>query len=296
MKRILKFLCVCSAIITVAAIFSARAQQPSTVIKLDVHLVEVYATVYDHKGAFVDGFSRDDFQVFDEGQSERITNFETGAQSLSCGILLDTTGSMAEALPRVKNSILKLIDSLDPQDSVALYTFDTRLTVRQEFTTDKLAAKRAVLRTRAEGETALFDALSEAAQDIAQRPGKKALIVFTDGDDNASILNAAASVTRAKKLGIPLYSIAEGEATTSANLRRLLNELSQRTGGTSYTVKKPADIEQVFQKIAEDLKHLYMIAYQPPAIPGETKWHKIEVAVKGMKDYRIRAREGYIPQ
>ncbi len=83
---------------------------------------------------------------------------------------------------------------------------------------------------------------------------------------------------------------------TSVNLRKLLTELSQRTGGSSYTVKKPADIEQVFLKIAEDLKHLYMIAYQPPAIPGETKWHKIEVAVRGVKDYRIRAREGYIPQ
>ncbi len=286
----------CAGIVVLAVMFCSHAQQPSTVIKLDVHLVEVYATVYDHKGGYVDGLSRDDFQVFDEGHSERITNFETSGQSLSCGILLDTTGSMAEALPRVKNSILKLIDSLDPQDSVALYTFDTSLTVRQEFTTDKTAAKRAVLRTRAEGETALFDALSEAAQDISQRQGKKALVVFTDGDDNASILNAGASVTRAKRLGIPLYSIAEGEATRSSNLRKLLSELSARTGGSSYTIKKPGDIEQVFQKIAEDLKHLYMIAYQPPATPADTKWHKIEVAVKGVKDFRVRARDGYLPQ
>ena len=296
MKRILILLCLCSGISGLSANFSARGQQPSTVIKMEVHLVEVYATVYDHKGGYVDGLARDSFQVFDDGNSERITKFETSGQSLSCGILLDTTGSMSEALPRVKNSIAKLIDTLDPQDSVAIYSFDSHLTVRQEFTTDKAAAKRAVLRTRAEGQTALFDALSEATQDISQRAGKKALIVFTDGDDNASVLNASASVTRAKKLGIPLYAIAEGEATRSPNLKKVLNDLSERTGGASYMAKKPGDIEQVFQKIAEDLKHLYMIAYQPPSSSGDTRWHKIEVAVLGVKDYRIRARQGYFPQ
>jgi Ca-activated chloride channel family protein len=272
------------------------AQQTAGAIKVEVHLVEIYATVHDHKGGYVDGLARDNFEVFDDGKSEPITNFETSGQSLSCGILLDTTGSMAEALPRVKNSIVKLIDAIDQQDSVAIFTFDSQLSVRQEFTTDKQAAKRAILRTRAEGQTALFDALAEAAQEVAARPGKKVLIVFTDGDDNASALNATAAIGRAKKLGIPLYAIAEGEATRSHNLRKILDELSERTGGAAYQVKKPAEIEEVFEKIAEDLKHLYMIAYQPPAAAGDSKWHKIEVAVRGMKDYRIRAREGYFPQ
>ncbi len=288
-------LCMCCAALGLASGFRGTQQIPGA-IKVEVHLVEVYATVYDHRGGYVDGLARDSFQVFDDGRSEQITNFETSGQSLSCGILLDTTGSMAEALPRVKNSIVRLIDGLDPQDSVAIYTFDSRLMVRQEFTTDKQAAKRAILRTRAEGQTALFDALSEAAQEVAARAGKKALIVFTDGDDNASVLNASAAVTRAKKLGIPLYAIAEGEATRSHNLRKILDDLSERTGGTAYQVKKGSEIEEVFQKIAKDLKHLYMIAYQPPANTGDSNWHKIEVAVRGVKDYRIRAREGYFPQ
>jgi Ca-activated chloride channel family protein len=293
-KRTL-FLCVAAMAIVLAS-GAATAPQVPGAIKVEVHLVEVYATVHDHKGGYVDGLARDNFQVFDDGQAERITNFETSGQSLSCGILLDTTGSMAEALPRVKNSIVKLIDALDPQDSVGIYTFDSQLTIRQEFTTDKQEAKRAILRTRAEGQTALFDALSEAAQEVATRPGKKVLIVFTDGDDNASALNATAAIARAKKLGIPLYAIAEGEATHSHNLRKILDELSERTGGATYQVKKPNEIEEVFAKISEELKHLYMIAYQPPANAGDSKWHKIEVAVRGVKDYRIRAREGYFPQ
>lgn len=284
----------CSALAAVLMVLAARGQQPNTVIKVQVRLVEVYASVYDHKGQYIEGLGRDSFQVFEDGRQQQITGFEADSANLSCAILLDTTGSMGEALPRVKNSVMKLIDVLGAGDAVAIYTFDQRLIVRQEFTTDKAAAKRAVLRTRAEGQTALFDALSETSQEISARPGKKALVVFTDGDDNSSVLNANAAVTRAKKAGIPIYAIAEGEATHSANLKKLLEELSTRTGGTSYEVKKLSDVDQVFQKIALDLQHLYMLTYQP-AKSEEVKWRKIEVSLQGGKEYRVRAKEGYYP-
>jgi Ca-activated chloride channel family protein len=276
-------------------VFAAPTPQSSGAIKVEVHLVEVYATIYDQKGRYIDGLSRNSFQVFDDGMPEEIANFETSGQGLSCAILLDTTASMTEALPRVKNSIVKLIEELGPQDSVAIYTFDERLTVRQEFTTDKNAAKRAVLRTRAQGGTALFDALAQVAQDISKRPGKKTLIVFTDGDDNSSALNANAAVGRAKKVGIPLYAIAEGDAVKSPNLKKILEDLSQRTGGSAYQVNKSSDIDLVFHKIAQDLQHLYMISYQPPSAAENGRWHKIELSVKGLKDYRVRAKEGYFP-
>ena len=94
------------------------------------------------------------------------------------------------------------------------------------------------------------------------------MIVFTDGDDNASVLNANAALARVKKLGIPIYSIAEGEAVTSPALSRGLKEISQVTGGVAYTVKKPKDVETVFQDISEDLQHGYMLTYKPPAGAG----------------------------
>jgi Ca-activated chloride channel homolog len=293
MKAIVSISC-CCILSMVPHVFSASRQQSAGVIKVDARLVEVYATIYDHKGRYVDGLSLDSFQILEDGKPQKITNFEATTESLSCAILLDTTGSMAEALPRVKNSIVKLLDALSPQDSVAIYTFDQRLVVRQEFTTDKSAAKRAVLRTRAEGSTALFDALSEVAQDVSTRSGKKALVVFTDGDDNASALNASAAVARAKKAGVPLYAIAEGEATHSQKLKKLLDDLSEATGGAAYQVKNPDDIEPVFREISQGLQHLYMIAYQPPLGPAG-KWRKVSLMVKGLKDCRIRAKEGYFP-
>ena len=293
MKRTIALLGFFIILTALAIVLPALSQQPGGLIKVQVRLVEVYASIHDHRGHFVDGLDRESFQVLEDGKPQQIAAFETTSQSLSCAILLDTTGSMAEALPRVKNSIVRLIDELGPDDSVAIYTFDQRLVVRQDFTSDKSAAKRAILRTRAEGATALFDALAEASQELSARTGKKVLILFTDGDDNSSALNANAAVTRAKKAGIPLYSIAEGEATRSKNLRKLLDELSERTGGSAYEVKKPAEIEQVFHEISEDLRHLYMISYRPPSASGDGKWRKIDLLVKGQKDYRVRAKEGY---
>src|SRR5437870_13523812 len=98
--------------------------------------------------------------------------------------------------------MVKLIDELGPEDSVAIYTFDERLVIRQDFTTDKNVAKRAALRTRAEGATALFDPLSEAAQEHSRRSAQKVLILFTEGDDNSSARNPSAADARAQKAAV----------------------------------------------------------------------------------------------
>jgi Ca-activated chloride channel homolog len=295
MKKPFSLALICTLVAGFSLLLVLRAQENGIVFKTAVHLVEVYATVFDHKGNYVDELRRDQFEVYEDGKPQKIAGFETQAGALSCAILLDTSGSMARVLPLVKNSVVKLIDGLDPHDSVAVYAFNEQLVVRQEFTTDKGMAKRSVLRTRAEGGTALFDALSEVSLEAASRHGKKAIILFTDGDDNLSILTVDSAVTRAKKLGIPLFAIAAGEATSSQNLKRILDKLSQRTGGASYEVKKPKDIDGVFLQITEDLKHIYMISYQASSADSDGKWRKIDLVVKGVGKFWVRAREGYYP-
>lgn len=286
----------CALLLLPALFASGIAQDSLGTIKVNVRLVEVYATVLDHKGKFVDGLQSENFQILENGRPQRISIFESNTDALSCAILLDTTGSMREALPRVKNSVVKLMDTLDPQDSVAIFTFDDHLTVRQDFTTDKDAAKRAVLRTRAQGSTALFDAISEASEELAKRRGKKALIVFTDGDDNSSLLTAGAAIAQARKVGIPLYAIAEGEATHSSELGKVLNELSENTGGVAYRVKKADEIEEIFQTIASNLRHLYLLSYKPLGDSSDGRWRKIDIQISGVQDYRLRAKQGYFPQ
>ncbi len=272
------------------------AQDGGAVFRSDVRLVEVYATVFDHHGHYLDGLKGNNFELRDEGIAQPIVSFESNTSTLSCAILLDTTGSMFRALPAVKNAVMHLIDDFRPEDSIAIYSFSTSLEVLQDFSSDKSALKKAVSRTRAAGETALFDSISQAAAAIAKRSGKKAMIVFTDGDDNASVLNANAALSRVKKLGIPIYTIAEGEAVESATLGRGLKEISQVTGGMPFAVKKPKDIETFFGYISEELQHGYMLTYKPPAAHG-FGWRKIELVLNdGPKDTRIRAREGYLPE
>ncbi len=152
-----------------------------------------------------------------------------------------------------------MIDQVRPEDSVAAYSFSTGVNRLQDFTTDRAAVKQAVLRTRAGGSTALFDAISETAREIATRSGKKALIVFTDGDDNASLLNARASIQRAKKTGVPVYTIAEGDARKSGPLLNQLKDIAQATAARSFEATKSSEIENVFRNIAEDLQHTYML-------------------------------------
>jgi Ca-activated chloride channel homolog len=273
---------------------AARAQEVP-LFRVESRLVEVYATVRDAKGRYLDGLARDRFQVLDNGEPQPLVVFESDATRLSCAILIDTTGSMAGVLPIVKNSVNHMIDEFRDTDEVAVYSFSTSLNRLQDFTTDKGAARQAVLRTRAAGETALFDAISELAREVAPRSGKKAIVVFTDGADNASLLNGRSAVQRSKKAGVPVYAIAEGEALTTKTLLDELKDVSEMTGGQAYQARKNSEIAEIFQKISGDLQHTYMLAYKPPAAK-EPKWRTIQLTVLGLKDVKIRAKEGYLPE
>ena len=269
--------------------------QDGVVFRAETRLVELYVTVRDHTGRYVDGLPRDRFQIMDNGVPQSISVFESEATPLSCAVLLDTTGSMAGVLPAVKSSVMHMIDELSADDSVAIYSFSIGLKRLQDFTSDKAAAKQAVLRGRASGQTALFDAISELAKEIEPRKGKKAIIVFTDGDDNASMLNARAAVQRAKKAGVPVYAIAEGDALKSATLLKQIREIAETTGAKFHEVHKVSNIAEIFQDISGDLGHTYLLAYSPPPSTDQ-KWRTIALAVSGVKGPTVRAREGYFPE
>lgn len=281
-------------IISLALAFSAAGQE-QPVFKAEARLVEVYATVRDSHGRYLDGLTQDRFRIADNGEPQPLVAFESDSSKFSCAILVDTTGSMAGVLPIVKNSVVHMIDELRDEDTVGIFSFSTSLNRLQDFTTKKDVAKQAILRTRAEGATALFDAISELAHEIAPRTGKKAIIVFTDGNDNASLLNARAAIQRSKKAGIPVYAIAEGDALKTKTLLDELKDVTAMTGGLSYQARKTSEIANIFQEISGDLQHTYMLAYKPPPSPA-LKWRTIQLTVSGLKEPRIHAKEGYLPE
>jgi Ca-activated chloride channel family protein len=274
---------------------SAGAGQVSIpVFKSDVRLIEVYATVTDHSGKYVKGLIRDQFEVREEGELQQISLFEPTSSELWCAILLDATGSMQTSLPTVKDATLRLIDNLRDTDSFAVYTFNSSLALIQDFTQDRHVAKRAVLGVRAGGATALFDAIAQIAAELSAHKGKKSIIVFTDGGENASLLQAEAAMARARSSGTPIYTVAQGDALKSQALLFQLKLIASWTGAASHVVRKSRDIDAIFQKMTEDLQNTYLLAYSPAA-SLDSKWRSIRVSVKGMLDVRVRAREGYSP-
>jgi VWFA-related protein len=264
----------------------------SLVFRAGGRVVEVYATVTDSHGHYVDDLTASQFSIQEEGQSKPVFAFENRTAAVSVALLFDTTGSMVETLPPLKNAAMQLVDDLRPIDSVAVYSFADAVTELQPFTFDREAAKRAILKTHAQGITALYDALVRVNHDLAGRPGKKVIIVFTDGADNASMLTPNTAIERAKSRGIPIFTIAQGEALQDPRLLKELNNISQSTGGTQFLIRRLSDISAVFEKVSQDLMHGYLVAFQPS--PGDNRtWRKIEVVLSGAKGLHVRAREGF---
>ncbi len=260
--------------------------------KADGRIVEVYTTVTDSRGRYVDDLAAGQFKILEEGNPKQVMAFENHNDPVSVALLFDTTGSMANTLPLLKAAAMQLVDDLRPTDSVAVYTFSDSVSENQPLTTDKDAAKRAIFKTHAMGNTALYDALVRVNRDLSSRGGKKFIIVFTDGSDNASMLTPAAPVERAKSTGIPIYTIAEGDALHEQQLIGELTRISQATGGSHFLIHRLSDIAPVFEKVSQDLMHGYLIAFQPS--PGDThEWRKIEVVPGGTKGLQVRAREGF---
>ncbi|HWC96754.1 MAG TPA: VWA domain-containing protein [Candidatus Sulfopaludibacter sp.] len=265
------------------------------VFRTTARLVEVYATVTDDRGRYVDDLPSKSFTILENGKPISPIAFESRASSVSLALLFDTTGSMHDALPSLKSAALKLIGELRPIDSVAVYSFADKVNELQPFTSDKTAAERAVLRTQAFGATALYDALVRVNHDLAARSGKKVIVVFTDGSDNLSVLTTEIAMQRAKSAGVPIYTIAQGDALKSPELLKQLGTLSKTTGGVAFRISGPGEIRKVFETVSQDLMHGYLLAFQPPSVEGHN-WRTVEITLADTKNRKVRAREGYYPE
>ena len=273
-----------------AAIGALLAQEGGAVFRSEVRLVEVYATVFDHKGRYLDGLSGSSFELRDEGVPQPIVSFESNLSNLSCGIVLDTTGSMFRALPGVKNAVVHLIEQFRAEDSIAIYSFSTSLQVLQDFTNDKSALKTAVLRTRAAGETRPVRFHLASGRRDCQAEREEGYDRFHRWRRQRQRVELQRGLVAREEAGHPDLYHRRGRGRYQRRLSKGLKEISQVTGGVPYTVKKPKDVETVFEDICEDLQHGYMLTYKPPPAKG-FGWRKIELVLNGQKDTRIRARK-----
>jgi Ca-activated chloride channel family protein len=267
--------------------------QDRPVFRTEVRLIEVPAIVRQGD-QFVDGLTVSDFEVRDNGSPQPIHSFEVGSTDLSCVLLLDVTGSMERYLPAVRTAIFRLADELPAHPAVAIHTFSDSFRVALDFTADRTEVKQVAMRLRAGGPTALFDAISLSTKILQRRAGRKALIVFTDGSDNASLLSAADSIRRSRQSGIPIFLIAQGQLLKDLKLLDRLGEIVRSTGGALHRGKSAAQVSTAVQRIASELSHLYLVSYTSPAA-GNESWRTIQVKIRNRPRLKVHARQGYQP-
>jgi VWFA-related protein len=259
--------------------------------RADVNLVEIHTAVFDRRGRHLTGLTRQDFEIRDGAQPGPPEIFESAESPIAIGLLLDVTGSMYDTLPLLKRAAIQLVESLREDDRVALFAFNDRMSTVADFDSDQRAIAAAIRRLQAGGHTALFDALARASQRMLQRQGKKVLVVFTDGNDNASVLTLNSALDRSRRNGLQIHAVAQGEALRHRKLMDTLEDIAKGTGGLAFKVQKASEIQEVFSEISRDLAASYLLGFRPR--PGRGEWRPLEVTLPRQKDARVRCRSGY---
>jgi Ca-activated chloride channel homolog len=256
-----------------------------------VNLVEVYATVTDRQGEPVTGLTADDFQVAEDGFSQRITAFAAGEFPLAVAIGLDRSFSMSgtgNRLAVAKSAARTFIGALRPEDQVMVVAIGSETEVAAPLSADRAVVLGAIDRLDAWGTTALYDATRVALDAIHAGKGRRALVLLSDGTDRYSDTRAADLVERARRSDVLIYPIALGSARAP-----VFAELAAATGGRSFFVREPRELASVVTTIARELRFQYLLGYMPlRQQSAEPSWHAIDVTVK-RPGVLVRARDGY---
>ncbi len=276
-----------------------EAQQGDVYIfKKEVDEVTLHATVVDDHNRLITNLTQNDFTVFEDGKPQQITSFRHEDIPVAMGIVIDNSGSMREKRPAVNAAALNLVQSSNPQDKVFIVNFNEEYFLDQDYTGQIPKLKDALERIEARGGTALYDAVV-ASSDHLKKSGpleKKALLVVTDGEDNASRESLEQAIRRLEeKNGPTIYTIGLLGDEHSRRARRALREMAEDTGGVAFFPKDLSEVQAITSQIAHDIRNQYTIVYKPstPQSAGGYRTVKVDVQAKGYKKLQVRTRSGY---
>ena len=278
--------------------------RPIATFKSSVDLVRISAVVRDQKGRFVQNLSVRDFQILDAGQPRRIADFRRDLGAVSIALLFDVSGSMEARLADAREAGRHVLSWLEPErDEAAIYTFDTQLEEMTPFTVGLRALPQSMTSVVPFGATSLHDAVAQTAQRVGSREGRRrAVVVLTDGNDNASRLQPAEVSSIASAIDVPVYVFgivssvdnpAAAERTSTAEHSPLtgpLADLAAWTGGHAFVASTPAQRSIAARQIIDELRHQYLLAFEASGNPG---WHPLVIRARD-KDLTVRARSGYV--
>ena len=268
---------------------------PQFVSEVTVDAVELYTTVSE-KGRPVNYLQASNFKVFEDGAVQKIEGFEYVKNlPLSLGIMIDTSASMLEPLPEAEQAALKFIDfSVGEKDRAFVVSFDNEPYLLSKLTGRRDKLIRSLSGLRAEGSTALYDAIIYGLYQFTGIKGKKALVLLTDGKDTASKFDFDTLVEYVKKSGIAIYAIGLNISGSDLEVKYKLNKIAQVTGGQTFYISSIKGLEGVYRQINEELRSQYLLTYYSSNNQEKERWRKVEVKVEPT-NLQARTISGYYP-
>jgi VWFA-related protein len=309
------------------------AQEGESRILVVVDMVQLNVAVTDNKGNYVTGLQPKDFAVSEDGIPERIATFGEGNEptrpllqvagegslpqrdatqgfhqdapesfaSAIAGanvfILFDTSNYMYRHFVYAQDAIADFVRKLESANKIAFYSYSRDLLRATSLTPDRSKVLRGVRSTVAGDDAALYNALLLTVKDAAQQTGRKVVVVFSNGPDNASTVPPEDVAELGQSSGVSIYMISTQQAQLDPISTAVFSRMTAATGGKAYFTKSWNDQEKAFASIRDDLAHLYSISYYPQPNPNRG-WRTISVKLVGkqLKKYHVRTRNGYRPQ
>lgn len=306
-----------------------EGQRP--VFRVKVDMVVLSFTVTDSKGRYINGLKPGDFKITEDGIAQKVATFAEGNKppvqiqedgtvkpllveadaakattpetrsdafvGTNVFVLFDTSNYMYRGFVYASDAIADFVRGLDRADSVAIYTYSRNLSRTAPLSRERSDAIMGLRKAVAGDDSALYNALLLTLRDAAKVPGRKVVIVFSNGPDNASMVAPDDVRAVAEDEGIPIYVISTNEVNKDPISSGVFRRISTRTGGKSYFAKTWQKQVEAFESIREDLGNSYTVTYYPQPNPNEG-FRKINIEIPSdvAKKYRIRARPGYRPR
>jgi Ca-activated chloride channel homolog len=280
---------VLATVLGAAIVAAARQEQPT--FRTGVQTVALYATVRDANGRLVPDLDREAFQVLDDGRPAAITVFSNEVQPFTVAIMLDMSGSMEGRVLTVRDSARRFIDALSARDRARIGTFGAEVAISPHLTGDKAVLTRVLAEELWPGGfTPLWRATMAAMSSLGSEPGRRVILVLSDGRDSDTF-DRRPGPGDVKRLAVRdafmVYAIGfQGPGFSSE-----LADVAEETGGGHFELESDADIANTFARVAEELRHQYLLGFSPAVLDGKT--HKVEVRIAG-SGFKVRAAKSYV--
>ena len=278
----------------------ARRPSDPYMIRVSVGLVVLHATVQNHKGNLVSGLSQDDFHVYENGVLQQIKYFSHNDIPVTVGLVIDNSGSMGPKIPEVVAAALAFARSSNPQDQMFVVNFNEHvrfaLPDNTPFTDQPGQLQVALSHIKADGETALYDAIAAALEHLKSgNRDKKVLIVISDGGDDASKKKLKQVLAMARQSDAIIYTLGLFDEDDPDKNPHVLKLLARETGGEAFLPKSITEVVPICEQIARDIRNQYTIAYIPTDRKQDGTYRAIQVKAEAPHRGRlfVRTRAGY---